>query len=92
MNNVLLHRITEKGNVRYYSIEIVVALFEEYIVERVYANIRFKSYTDRKNNVFSSFNEVQIFFERLKKTKDEKMICLNYIIFLLKKIRKTLIK
>ncbi|ECL2319941.1 polymerase, partial [Campylobacter coli] len=23
MNNVLLHRITEKGNIRYYSIEII---------------------------------------------------------------------
>ena len=30
MNNVLLHRITEKGNIRYYSIEIVATLFEEY--------------------------------------------------------------
>lgn len=28
MNNVLLHRITEKGNIRYYSIEIIATLFE----------------------------------------------------------------
>ncbi|RTJ08505.1 polymerase, partial [Campylobacter jejuni] len=26
MNNVLLHRITEKGNIRYYSIEIIATL------------------------------------------------------------------
>ncbi|EAJ4673153.1 polymerase, partial [Campylobacter coli] len=65
MNNVLLHRITEKGNIRYYSIEIIATLFEEYMVERVYGNVRFKSCTGRKNNVFSSFNEAQIFFERL---------------------------
>ncbi|EAL8902476.1 polymerase [Campylobacter jejuni] len=45
MNNVLLHRITEKGNIRYYSIEIIATLFEEYMVERVYRNVRFKSCT-----------------------------------------------
>lgn len=61
MNNVLLRRITEKGNIRYYSIEIIATLFEEYMVERVYGNVRFKSCTGRKNNVFSSFNEAQIF-------------------------------
>lgn len=48
MNNVLLHRITEKGNIRYYSIEIIATLFEEYMVERVYGNVRFKSCTGRK--------------------------------------------
>lgn len=48
MNNVLLHGITEKGNIRYYSIEIIATLFEEYIVERVYGNVRFKSCTGRK--------------------------------------------
>ncbi|EAK6249836.1 WGR domain-containing protein [Campylobacter jejuni] len=72
MNNVLLHRITKKGNIRYYSIEIIATLFEEYIVERVYGNVRFKSCTGRKNNVFPSFNEAQIFFERLKKQKMKK--------------------
>lgn len=72
MNNVLLHRITEKGNIRYYSIEIIATLFEEYVVERVYGNVRFKSCTGRKNNVFPSFNEAQIFFEKLKKQKMKK--------------------
>lgn len=72
MNNVLLHRLTEKGSIRYYSIEIVATLFEEYVVERVYGNVRFKSCTGRKNNVFSSFNEAQIFFEKLKKQKMKK--------------------
>lgn len=48
MNNVLLHRITEKGNIRYYSIEIIATLFEEYMVERVYENVRFKSCTEEK--------------------------------------------
>ncbi|ABS43787.1 WGR domain superfamily [Campylobacter jejuni subsp. doylei 269.97] len=81
MNNVLLHRITEKGSIRYYSIEIVATLFEEYVVERVYGNVRFKSCTGRKNNVFSSFNEAQIFFEKLKKQKMKK----GYAEFLHKK-------
>ncbi|EQA8529845.1 hypothetical protein ACX9H9_001624 [Campylobacter jejuni] len=61
MNNVLLHRITEKGNIRYYSIEIIATLFEEYMVERIYGNVRFKSWTGIKNNVFPSFNEAQFF-------------------------------
>ncbi|EAH8626963.1 polymerase, partial [Campylobacter jejuni] len=47
-------------------------LFEEYMVERVYGNVRFKSCTGRKNNVFLSFNEAQIFFEKLKKQKMKK--------------------
>ncbi|EAL3619336.1 WGR domain-containing protein [Campylobacter coli] len=64
--------MTEKGNIRYYSIEIIATLFEEYMVERVYENVRFKSCTGRKNNVFPSFNEAQIFFERLKKQKMKK--------------------
>ncbi|EAJ7530446.1 WGR domain-containing protein [Campylobacter jejuni subsp. doylei] len=81
MNNVLLHRLTEKGSIRYYSIEIVATLFEEYVVERVYGNVRFKSCTGRKNNVFSSFNEAQIFFEKLKKQKMKK----GYAEFLPKK-------
>lgn len=77
MNNVLLHRITEKGNIRYYSIEIIATLFEEYMVERVYGNVRFKSCTGRKNNVFPSFNEAQIFWE-IKETKNEKRVCVSF--------------
>ncbi|EAK4567910.1 WGR domain-containing protein, partial [Campylobacter jejuni] len=61
-----------KGNIRYYSIEIIATLFEEYMVERVYGNVRFKSCTGIKNNVFPSFNEAQIFFEKLKKQKMKK--------------------
>lgn len=48
MNNVLLHRITEKGNIRYYSIEIITTLFEEYMVERVYGNVRLKVAQEEK--------------------------------------------
>lgn len=48
MNNVLLHRITEKGNIRYYSIEIIATLFEEYMVERVYGNVRLKVAQEEK--------------------------------------------
>ncbi|EAH9122885.1 WGR domain-containing protein, partial [Campylobacter jejuni] len=59
-------------NIRYYSIEIIATLFEEYMVERVYGNVRFKSCTGIKNNVFPSFNEAQIFFEKLKKQKMKK--------------------
>ncbi|EPN5850181.1 polymerase [Campylobacter jejuni] len=77
MNNVLLHRITEKGNIRYYSIEIIATLFEEYMVERVYGNVRFKSCTGIKNNVFPSFNEAQIFLE-VKETKNEKRVCVSF--------------
>ncbi|WP_312025671.1 polymerase, partial [Campylobacter jejuni] len=51
---------------------IIATLFEEYMVERVYGNVRFKSCTGIKNNVFPSFNEAQIFFEKLKKQKMKK--------------------
>ncbi|MBK1973010.1 WGR domain-containing protein [Campylobacter sp. TTU-622] len=72
MNNVLLHKTTKKGNIRYYSIEIIATLFEEYIVERIYGNIRFKSYTGKRNNVFSSYDEAQDFFKKIKKQKINK--------------------
>ncbi|MFK0477119.1 polymerase [Campylobacter jejuni] len=64
MNNVLLHRITEKGNIRYYSIEIITTLFEEYMVERDSGNGRFKSGKRRTNNELQSFIESKILLIR----------------------------
>ncbi|CAG2535554.1 polymerase [Campylobacter jejuni] len=71
MNNVLLHRITKKGNIRYYSIEIIATLFEEYMVERVYRNVRLKVAQEEKIMYFQVLMRHK-FFEKLKKQKMKK--------------------
>ncbi|WP_337195928.1 hypothetical protein [Campylobacter sp. B0100352/1] len=68
---VLLHKTTNNGNARYYSIETIPTLFNKFIVERVYGNIRFQACTGKRCNEFLHYDEA---LSLLNKIKDKKRL------------------
>ena len=65
-------RTTAKGNTRYYELDLQKTLFEDFLVERRYGNIRYKSHTGLKMNYFQSEVEAKSFFERILRAKQRK--------------------
>ncbi|EAI7391395.1 polymerase, partial [Campylobacter upsaliensis] len=47
-------------------------LFEEFVVERIYGNTRYKSFTGQKVDIFTNYEEARDFFEMMKKKKIKK--------------------
>jgi len=56
-------------NVRYYKLELFLSLFGEYIVEREYGNVIYRSPTGRRKNIFLSINSAKEFYFKTLKSK-----------------------
>lgn len=69
MNLIILHKIMPNHHIRYYSLELSVNLFGEFLVERIYGNVSFKSFTGQKINTFTNYKEAKAFFEMIKRKK-----------------------
>lgn len=68
----LIFRTTDKGNTRYYQMNMEQTLFNTFSVERKYGNINFKSHTGLKINYFNKKNQAQLFFDKMLKNKIKK--------------------
>jgi len=63
---------SNRGNIRYYKIELFLSLFDDYIVEREYGNIRYKAPTGIRKNLFSSFKAAKDFYNSIIKKKKQR--------------------
>lgn len=73
-----LYKKTDKGNIRYYTINIFASLFGGYGVERIYGNINFKSHTGKRINYFSTYEDSKKFLEEMKSKKERKGYVYGY--------------
>ncbi|HFP7627381.1 WGR domain-containing protein [Campylobacter jejuni] len=67
-----MQRATKENNIRYYEIEISKNLFGDYFIERTYGSIKYKSFTGKRVNYFSSKDEALLFFEKIVKLKEKR--------------------
>ena len=65
-------RTTDKGNTRYYKLDMERTLFDSYCVERKYGNIRFKSHTGQRVNYFDELAQAIRFFDKILRSKQRK--------------------
>lgn len=65
-------RTTDKGNIRYYKLDIEKTLFNDYCVERKYGNIKFKSHTGVRINYFKDKEQAIRFFDIILRSKNRK--------------------
>jgi len=56
-------------NVRYYKLEIFLSLFGEYIVEREYGNVAYRTPTGTRKNIFLSVESAKEFYFKTLKTR-----------------------
>jgi len=66
---VFLIKDTEKGNTRYYNLQIFATLFDEFMLERVYGNIRYKSHTGIKKDYFLAMADAKKKYDFLLRQK-----------------------
>lgn len=71
-HSVSMVRTTDKGNVRYYKLDMEKTLFDDYCVERKYGNIKFKSHTGLRVNYFEKMEQATQFFDRILRNKKRK--------------------
>ena len=69
---ISMTRQTDRGTVRYYKLELFCTLFGEFVVERRYGNICFKSPTGIKKDFFDSYDDAVMIFKQLLKQKQKK--------------------
>ncbi|MCR2064420.1 WGR domain-containing protein [Campylobacter helveticus] len=72
MSFIILHKTMQNHHIRYYSLELSATLFGEFMVERTYGNVRFKSFTGQKINNFPNYKEAREFFEMMRNKKIRK--------------------
>lgn len=72
MQRVSLHRITDKGHVRYYRIELFATLFGEFVVEREYGNVRNKAATGHKKMSYGTIDDAKEAFKSIIGLKQKK--------------------
>lgn len=68
---VSMTRYTNKGT-RYYKLMLYLNLFDEFVVERQYGRISYKTPTGTKKDFFNSFDDAVIIFKKLLKQKKKK--------------------
>lgn len=56
-------------NVRYYKLEMFLSLFGEYIVEREYGNVAYRTHTGKRKNIFSSIESAREFYFKTLETR-----------------------
>lgn len=71
-HSAYIARTTDKGNVRYYKLDMEKTLFDSYCVERKYGNIKFKSHTGVRVNYFEKMEQAIQFFDIILKNKKRK--------------------
>ena len=64
----LLYRSSGKG-IRYYKIELCSTLFGEYIVQRIYGNIKNRGATGSIKRYFKDFRESQEYYQKILEKK-----------------------
>lgn len=58
-------------NIRYYKLEMFLSLFGEYVVEREYGNVAYRTSTGRRKNTFISMKSAkEFYFKTLKIRKN----------------------
>ena len=60
---------TNNGNIRYYNLEVFETLFGEYLLERIYGNIRYKAPTGVKKNYYTVITTAKEKYEFLLRQK-----------------------
>lgn len=60
---------TNNGNIRYYNLQVFTTLFDEYLLERIYGNIRYKSPTGVKKNYYTAITAAKEKYELLLRQK-----------------------
>lgn len=71
---ISMTRHTDRGTVRYYKLELFCTLFGEFVVERKYGNVHFKSPTGIKKDLFESYDDASVIFKQLLKQKQKKRV------------------
>ncbi len=67
----LLYRSSGKG-IRYYKIELYSTLFGEYIVQRIYGNIKNRGATGSIRRYFKDFREGHRYYLKVLKQKQKR--------------------
>lgn len=68
----MMHRVTDKGHIRYYRIELFQTLFGEFVVEREYGNIQNKGATGHRKTTYPSIDEAKDAFKIIVGMKQKK--------------------
>lgn len=71
-HKISMHRLTDKGHMRYYKIELIATLFGQFSLEREYGNISFRAPTGRKKNVFDTIEEAKTMFRKIVLQKERR--------------------
>lgn len=72
MWRVTLYRKTGRGSTRYYKIEMSPTLFNGFIVEREYGNVRNRGPTGIRKNCYDSISEAEKFYTGILRQKRRK--------------------
>lgn len=72
---ISMTRQTKNGKIRYYKLELLSTLFGDFIVEREYGNIMYKSPTGIKKSFFDNYNDAYEMFIKLLKRKEKRGYC-----------------